>query len=139
MAIAFAVLGAFLLWQALALRMVVLGGGPGPGLFPAVLGALLLGIGGRLALSTWRERPEFGDLRLVGALGLVLMAYATLLERLGFVLTTALAMAALMLAFDRRHRLALAALGIAGAVGAYALFYSGLKVQLPPDPWGIWQ
>jgi len=44
----------------------------------------------------------------------------------------------LLVAFNPRRRLWLAALGLAGSVGSYALFSSFLKVQLPPDPWFLW-
>jgi putative tricarboxylic transport membrane protein len=139
MAIVFALLGAFILAQALELRMTSLGGGPGPGVLPAALGALLLGIGARLALTTWRERPEFGVLWRVGVLALALMAYAVLLDPLGYVITTAATMVALLVTFNARRRVLLAALGVAGAVGSYALFNTALHVPLPPDPWGVWR
>jgi putative tricarboxylic transport membrane protein len=139
MAIVFALLGAFILAQALELRMTSLGGGPGPGVLPAALGALLLGIGARLALTTWRERPEFGVLWRVGVLALALVAYAVLLDPLGYVITTAATMVALLVTFNARRRVLLAALGVAGAVGSYALFNTALHVPLPPDPWGVWR
>jgi putative tricarboxylic transport membrane protein len=138
-AIAFALLGAFLLFQALQLRMTSLGGGPGPGVLPAALGALLLVIGARLTITTWRERPEFGVLWRVGALTAALVAYAALLDPIGYVIATAAAMVVLLVAFNTRRRALLALLGIAGAVGSYALFSVALHVPLPPDPWGVWR
>ena len=139
MAIAFALLGAFILAQALQLRMTSLGGGPGPGVLPAALGALLLGIGARLALTTWRERPEFGILWRVGVLAFALVAYAVVLDPLGYVIATAATMVVLLVTFNERRRAMLAVLGVAGAVGSYALFNTALHVPLPPDPWGVWR
>ncbi|OLC19237.1 MAG: hypothetical protein AUH33_06030 [Chloroflexi bacterium 13_1_40CM_68_21] len=138
MAIALGLLGALVLVQALGLRMTSLGGGPGPGLFPLALGAVLLLAGARLAPATLRERTEFGNLRRVGLLAAALAVYATLLERLGFVLTTGATIVFLLVAFNERRRVPLAILGVAGAVGSYALFSSLLRVQLPPDPWYLW-
>lgn len=138
MAIALALIGAFVLVQSFGLKMTSLGGGPGPGVFPVALGALLLGIGVRLAPESWRERTDFGDLRRVALLAGALAVYATLLDRLGFVITTSATIAFLLAAFNPRRRVALAALGVAGAVSCYALFSSFLRVQLPPDPWYLW-
>ena len=138
MAVALALLGAFVLVEASQLKMTSLGGGPGPGVFPAALGAMLLGIGARLAPAALRERSEFGHLRRVAVLVGALAVYATLLDRLGFVITTSATIVFLLVAFNPRGRLWLAALGLAGSVGSYALFSSVLRVQLPPDPWFFW-
>ena len=138
MAVALALLGAFVLVEASQLKMTSLGGGPGPGVFPVALGVILLGIGARLAPAALRERTEFGHLRRVGVLIGALAAYAALLDRLGFVITTSATIVFLLVAFNPRRRLWLAALGLAGSVGSYALFSSFLKVQLPPDPWFLW-
>ncbi|OLD51785.1 MAG: hypothetical protein AUI58_05865 [Chloroflexi bacterium 13_1_40CM_2_70_6] len=138
MAVALALLGAFVLVEASQLKMTSLGGGPGPGVFPVALGVILLGIGARLAPAALRERTEFGHLRRVAVLIGALAAYAALLDRLGFVITTSATIVFLLVAFNPRRRLWLAALGLAGSVGSYALFSSFLKVQLPPDPWFLW-
>jgi len=137
-AVALALLGAFVLVEASQLKMTSLGGGPGPGVFPVALGVILLGIGARLAPAALRERTEFGHLRRVAVLIGALAAYAALLDRLGFVITTSATIVFLLVAFNPRRRLWLAALGLAGSVGSYALFSSFLKVQLPPDPWFLW-
>ena len=138
MAVALALLGAFVLVEASQLKMTSLGGGPGPGVFPVALGVMLLGIGARLAPAALRERTEFGHLRRVAVLIGALAAYAALLDRLGFVITTSATIVFLLVAFNPHRRLWLAALGLAGSVGSYALFSSFLKVQLPPDPWFLW-
>ena len=138
MAIALALLGAFALVEASQLRMTTLGGGPGPGVFPTALGALMLGLGAWLAPSALRERTAFGNLPRVAALAGVLAAYALLLDGLGFVITTSLAMAVMLAAFTTRSRALWGAIGVIGAIASYALFSSVLHVQLPPDPWFVW-
>lgn len=138
MAVALALLGAFVLVQASLLRMTSLGGGPGPGVFPIALGALLLGLGAWLTPTAVRERATFGNLPRLAGLAATLVVYAILLDRLGFVITTSLAMAGMLVAFTTRRRALWAAVGVVGAVAAYALFSSILRVQLPADPWFIW-
>jgi Tripartite tricarboxylate transporter TctB family len=138
MALAFLLLGAFLLYQALQLPMRS-SGGPGPGLLPAALGVLIVALAARLIPATWRERVVFGDLRRIGIMTAALVLCTALLEPLGFVLATGLLMVILLVAFNERRRLAMAALGVIGVVVTYAVFYSVLKVQLPSDPWGLWR
>jgi putative tricarboxylic transport membrane protein len=137
-AVALALLGAFVLVEAAQLRMTTLGGGPGPGVFPIALGVLLLGLGVSLAPAALRERTTFGHLPRLAGLAGVLVVYAILLDPLGFVITTSLAMAVLLAAFTTRRRALWAAVGVVGAVVAYAVFSSALHVQLPADPWFFW-
>jgi hypothetical protein len=139
LAAAFFVLGLAMLSQAVRLSMRSLDGGPGPGLVPAALGVLFVAFSGRLLLigvATW---PTFGNLARVAIMVAGLALFGVALDRLGFVLTTAAVMALLLVLFNERGRAPLAVLGAAGAVAAYALFYSLLKVQLPSDPWGVWR
>jgi putative tricarboxylic transport membrane protein len=137
-AFALALLGAFVLVEATQLRMTTLGGGPGPGVFPIALGTLLLVLGVSLAPATVRERTTFGHVPRLAGLAGVLLVYAILLDRLGFVITTSLAMAGMLAAFTTRRRALWAAIGVVGAIASYALFSSILHVQLPPDPWFFW-
>jgi hypothetical protein len=129
----------FLCYQALQLPMRSLDGGPGAGVVPAGIGVLMLVLAGRLIPADWRERVVCGNLRRVGLLIGVLAVYTLVFERVGFVLASAAMMAALLIGFNPRHRAALAALGGAGTLAVYALFYGALKVQPPPDPWGLWR
>jgi putative tricarboxylic transport membrane protein len=139
MAFAFLTLGLFLFYQATRLSMRGLDGGPGPGLMPAGLGLLMVLISLRLVPSSLRERLQFGHLGRISIMVAALVVYALILERVGFVVATSLMMVVLLVAFNGRHRLPLAALGVVGTLLAFQLFYSTLKVQLPPDPWGLWR
>jgi putative tricarboxylic transport membrane protein len=138
LAVAFLLLGAFLLYQALQLPMRGVSG-PGPGLLPAALGALLVLLSARLIPATWREPVTFGNLRRIAVMIVALAGCTALLEPLGFVLATGLMMVALLVTFNERGRPAMAALGLLGSAVTYALFYGFLKVQLPGDPWGLWR
>jgi putative tricarboxylic transport membrane protein len=140
MSIAFLILGLFLFFQASQLSMRSLDGGPGPGLLPATIGALMAVLATRLVLAGhWRERPEFGTLWRIGVMVVTVAMYAAVLDRLGFVVATAVLMLVLLVSFNERHRVPLAVLGVLGTGLTYAVFYSFLKVQLPPDPWGLWR
>ena len=139
MAVVFLLLGAFLLYQALQLPMRSLAAGPGPGLLPAAVGALLLVLAALLLPATWRERVAFGDLRRIGIMIAAVAFCTAMLESLGFVLAAAIMMVVLLVTFNERHRIALTALGVVGAAATYALFYGVLKVQLPADPWALWR
>jgi disulfide bond formation protein DsbB len=139
LAVAFLVLGVAMLSQALRLSMRSLDGGPGPGLLPAALGALMLIFAGRIVLGDAANRPTFGHLPRVAMMVVGLALFGVAMDRLGFVLTAAAVMVLLLLLFNARRRALLAALGVAGAVATYALFYAVLRVQLPADPWGLWR
>jgi putative tricarboxylic transport membrane protein len=137
MAAAFLVLGLFLLYQATRLSMRTLDGGPGPGVLPTGLAVLLVLLSARLLLSGWREQPRFGNLRRIGIMVGGVFLYAFILEKVGFVVATALLMIVLMVTFNERYRAAVVTLGVVGTVLTYLLFFNVLKVQLPPDPWGL--
>ena len=137
MAAAFLILGIFLFYQASQLSMRTLDGGPGPGVLPIGLAVLLMALSARLLVSGWRERARFGSLRRVGIMVGGVFLYAFILEKVGFVVATGLLMIVLMITFNERYRPAVATLGVIGTLLTYLLFFNVLKVQLPPDPWGV--
>jgi hypothetical protein len=139
LAVVFLVLGVAMLAQALRLSMRTLDGGPGPGLLPAALGVLIVVFSGRILLMTADQRPTFGHMARVGIMVAGLAMFGVAMDRLGFVLTAATVMVLLLLLFNTRGRAVLAGLGVVGAAATYALFYAVLRVQLPPDPWGLWR
>lgn len=118
---------------------------PGPGLFPQVVGALLIATGAVLAAQGWRAsswqglgrlraaptaRRAAGALVVVGA-GLV---YAGLLPYLGFRISAAVATWVVMVRMGLSPWRALPA-AAALTVLVYAA-YTRLKVPLPPGPLG---
>lgn len=135
----FLLLGGFFLYQALQLSMRSLDGGPGPGLLPAGLAGLMVLFAGRALLLGAGGQIVFGNVPRVAVMVGAVALYAAGLDRLGFVVTSSLAMVALMVVFNHRLRIPLAALGIVGSAAAFWLFYGVLRVQLPPDPWGMWR
>jgi putative tricarboxylic transport membrane protein len=126
--------GAFWLWQANSLAMVGRDGGPGPGLMPAALGALIVVLA---AISFARPEVRRIEVPHVGRIGLILaslIGYALLLEPLGYVVATALLLALLLVAFAERRSWWQPASAVVVSVGTYYVFRILLAVPLPPDP-----
>ncbi len=114
---------------------------PGPAYMPVVLACLLLGFavvvlaqGGRSARvasvgwSEWRHAIAILVVCALMALGL---------ERLGYRLTTFLALAALLGLVERRSLTVTLAFAAVFAGVSFYLFSTMLRVPLPRGPWGL--
>lgn len=139
-----AVVAAFALIEAFGLSLSGRAGGPGPGLFPALLSALLLVLGLALLVSALRVRspgpgadvsstPVF-EARRVGRAGGVavgLAASVAILPIAGFLLTGLLLVGYLILVVESRRGVwgVVAAVLIPGL--AYLIFATLLSVRLP--------
>ena len=126
--------GAFWLWQANSLAMVGRDGGPGPGLMPAALGALIVVLA---AISFARPEVRRIEVPHVGRIALILaslVGYALLLEPLGYVVATALLLALLLAAFAERRSWWQPVSALVVSFGTYYAFRILLGVPLPPDP-----
>ena len=66
-----------------------------------------------------------------------LLAYAFLLNDLGFVLSTAFLIGFLLRAVNPQRWMVVIAGGILSSLGAYAIFEVWLQAQLPKGPWGF--
>jgi Tripartite tricarboxylate transporter TctB family len=114
---------------------------PGPAFMPVALalmlagfGALLIALAGRapaLAAVDWREWRHAAAI-----LGVCVFA-ALALERLGFRITIAITLAFLLRIVERKGSIFSAAVSIAVAAGAFFLFDTLLRVQLPRGPLGL--
>jgi hypothetical protein len=114
---------------------------PGPAYMPVVLALALLGFGALLVVLAgnartlssvdWSEWPH-----AVAILGICVFA-ALALERLGFRLTIAVALAFLLRVVERKGSIFSVALSIAVAAGAFLLFDTLLRVPLPRGPLGL--
>ena len=131
--------GLFLSYQASRLPMRALGEGPGPALFPMLVG---VGISALAAVSFVRpdakrfQIPQLGRVLLIVS---TLVGYALALDRLGYVVTTSLALALLFCALADRGRFWLLLFAAALSIGSYYLFRMVLQVPLPPDPLDVWR
>lgn len=111
---------------------------PGPGMFPIIVAVAMIVLVGIMLLENLKTKdtrpiinvksPDF--LRAVGV-AVVLVAYVALLETLGFLVATPLALLGTMLIVNReRILIKLIATGLTTA-GLYGVFQVLLKVPLP--------
>ena len=117
------------------------GGYPGPGLFPQILGLLLLVCGVAVLWGARGSSVEPGRgyeprelLHAAEAAGTVVV-YMAVVNRFGFVPTVGILLAFLMARLGVRLARAIP-LGFGLAVGLYVLFGRLLRVALPPGPLG---
>ncbi len=121
-------------------------GAPGPGLAPLVLGIVLgvLGIGLSARSTFHLARPErkafWADRRRGGKILATLaamLAYAALIDPLGFVTVTFLLMFFLFRVIFDLGWTASVVVAVLTSASAYVIFGTGLGVQLPAGPIGI--
>ena len=114
---------------------------PGPAYMPVVLALALLGFGA-LLLVLGKTTPAVSSVgwtewRHAVAIFAVCAFAALALERLGFRVTIALALAFLLRVVERKGSIFSLALAIAFAAGAFLLFDTLLRVPLPRGPLGL--
>lgn len=108
----------------------------GPRAFPILLSVILTVLSLVLVFRPG-ENGEWPEKRVVIKLGcvlLVLLVYALLFTRLGFLITTFFAVFSLSRLFDAAWPKALLA-GVLMALGSYYLFTLGLGISLPGGQW----
>lgn len=120
---------------------------PGPGMMPVLLGVFLAGLSAALWIMSRRraggaavpgESPWAGaHWRPVVSTLAVLLAYAVLLDTLGYVIATFLVLIVLLRALEppRWSTTVLTAAVVTAA--SYGLFVTLLHVQLPRGAWGF--
>ena len=131
-------LAAFFIWQATQIEAGFIVDPMGPKAFPIVIG-IVLAFGGLYPILKPHPQPDWPAggrlLEIVFAVG-VMIAYALVLPRFGFTLSTAVAAA--LLGWRLGSRPIVAALsGIAIAVAIYAIFHLILGLSLARGPWGF--
>ena len=119
---------------------------PGPGFLPFYTGVLisllsLLNLGRLTRLKRVNEdpaaiSPALNYKRAVYVV-LILLFYSILLEKLGYLITTFLAMLLLFSIYERKRWWIAATGSIVVTVITYVVFYVLLKVQLPEGVWGF--
>ena len=117
----------------------------GPRAFPVLLGVALAGLG--LAMTLLARTPGIEPVApltrretvvIAGTIG-VLVLYAFLLERVGFVIATPIAIALTMWGLVRSRSVALiAGLAIGFTVSCWAIFDALLGTPLPRGSWVLW-
>lgn len=127
------------------------GGYPGPGLFPELMGLLMVGLGISLTVQGLRggSDPEGAreaeEANLTGealrralpnavAATVVVLLYMFLVERLGFIATMILLNLGFMLKLGVRPLTAIL-VSVAASIAVYYIFAGLLYVPLPSGPW----
>lgn len=122
--------------------------GQGARTFPLFFGVLLALLAAAMGAETWREpvapkpegeaaaAPMLGEVTAVTATIGSLVVYGALLEPLGFIPSTILVVAAIMIFVLRlRAPLTIAAMAIGLSLGCYLVFGKLLGTYLPPGTW----
>jgi putative tricarboxylic transport membrane protein len=114
---------------------------PGPAYMPVVLAALLIVFGGLLIVLGGKApavaRVGWSEWRHAVAIFLVCAFAALALERVGFRLTIAAAVAFLLAVVERRRAIFAIVFAVAFAGGTFLLFDTLLRVPLPRGPFGL--
>jgi len=131
-------LAAFFVWQATQIETGFIVDPMGPRAFPIIIG-IVLGVGGLYPILRPDPAPDWpaaGRLLDIVFAVAVMIAYALVLPRIGFVAATAVA--AGLLGWRLGSGPVAAALGgIAIAVGIYVVFHLILGLSLARGPWGF--
>lgn len=129
-------LAAFAAFQAYQLQPTFSYEPVGPRAFPILLSVILTVLSLVLVFRPGEngEWPEKHVVIKLGCVLLVLLVYALLFTRLGFLITTFFAVVSLSRLFDAAWPKALIA-GVLMALGSYYLFTLGLGISLPGGQW----
>ncbi len=136
-----------LVWLWLAFTYIPGARGPGetgPRAFPVLLGVVLAGLGvavslnPRPAVETVAPVTRREALVAAGTIGLLVL-YAFLLERVGFLIATPVAIALAMRGLvGVRSGVRIAALAIGFTIGCWVIFGALLGTPLPRGSWVLW-
>lgn len=137
MGVAAALVGLLAVGESFRLTADTLTGGPGPRFLPASLGLIVAALGGTIALrpSPGRRREALTDpgaRHRIAATMIILVLYALVFERLGFLISSASFVALLMVFYGERRWPVILAVALGAALATYAVFARWLGVPLPP-------
>ena len=144
LALAAAVFGVLIVWQATLIRLTPAYSKVGPRVIPYIVGAGLVIVGVWLAYEALTGRASSGanesedadpalptDWRTVGLLALALLAYLVLIERAGFIIASAALFVMAAFAMGSRRLARDIAIGIVMSMVLYLVFNRGLGLSLP--------
>jgi putative tricarboxylic transport membrane protein len=135
-----AALGLLVFWECRGLPLGTIRA-PGPAYVPVILGALLILLGGLLALSG-AATPHIRDLgwgesRHAAAIVVACAFAAFALERFGYRITMALTVLFLLRAIEKRGAVFALTFALGLALATFYLFETLLRVPLPRGPLGV--
>ncbi len=136
--------GLLVVWQTTQIRVAPIYSTVGPRAIPYIVGAGLALTGLWLAFEALTGRSTAGsaesedvdlsrptDWRCLGLLALALLAYLLLIERVGFVVASAVLFVMAAYAMGSRRSVRDVVIGVLLAFGLYLLFNRGLGLDLP--------
>jgi hypothetical protein len=130
---AFTAIGVYVLVSSISLGLWT-SLGPGPGMFPFAMGAVLVAMSALWLVQELRapsEKAEGIDLGVVIAVVVSLVVLASLMDLLGFQLSMFLFLLYHLKLRGRRTWMSSLIIALAGSVGAFYAFNYGLNVALP--------
>jgi putative tricarboxylic transport membrane protein len=131
-------LAGFFIWQATQIETGFIVDPLGPKAFPIIIGAMLA-VAGIFPIVRPDPEPDWPALGRLGEIVFavaVMIAYAELLPRVGFVVSTAVAAGLLSWRLGSRP-LTAAVAGIGISVLIYVIFHLALGLSLARGPWGF--
>jgi putative tricarboxylic transport membrane protein len=136
-AVAFFCMGIFAVIESLSMPLGQFNT-PGPGIYPLILGALLLVVSLILGFTNISGRSNTDIVRVghgnIWAVLITLILVAVLLERIGFILTVTTFLLFLLKKLSDMGWVRCIALAFGGAIGAFLFFDILLGQRLPPLP-----
>lgn len=145
-AIAFFILGGFILWDASHFRYLT-AIGPGPGFFPVWVGGFLVVLSAGLFIQASTSEATFADeefvpdrdgIRRVLSTLVALVLFVWALERIGYSPTAFAFSFVLLIIFGRTRIVISLALSVLVSVVLFYIFNHLLGVRLPSSPLGLW-
>ena len=124
----------FWIWQGSRLALRTPEGTPGPGLLPTAMAVLIIAMAAISLLRPEVRHIELPYFRRIAIILASLVGYAVLLEPLGYVVSTAILLGFLLLAFAEQRRWWHPVSALAISFVTYYVFRILLAVPLPPDP-----
>jgi putative tricarboxylic transport membrane protein len=114
---------------------------PGSGFLPKLVAALMIAFGIILMIRAGESQPlsrlDWSDAKHAGLVVLITALAIAAYTRLGFILTMALMLFALLVVVERGNALRAALYSVAATLLAFAVFDKGLKAPLPIGPFGF--
>jgi putative tricarboxylic transport membrane protein len=109
-------------------------GEPGTRLFPLLLGAIIAGLSAIIVLRPERTEAKVGEragARRVWGTAVMLVAYAIVFERLGFLVATPIAVGGLLAGYGERRWTVVVAVSVGATLATYVVFARWLGAPLP--------
>lgn len=142
MGLAVAVWGGFALWKAFDIRQPTAYRPMGPRVFPVIISCSLIAVGVLFVIETWRRADAGVEVHVAGELQTadhkqaalvvtLLVAYAAVFERVGYIVATTVFLPAVAHVLGSRRLLRDVVVAVILSVFAFTVFTKLLSIDLP--------